>query len=74
MTIEMRKDIALDLIQTRIRDLDKKIELILIKWEMSSIDDMIEAAKTGKIIEAEEDAIDLENLKDKRNEIASLLG
>ncbi len=73
MTIEISRDIALDLIHSRIRELDSQIELILERWATGTIEDFLNAVKTGKIIEAEDDAIDIENLRDKRNKIKELL-
>ncbi|MCY3414320.1 MAG: hypothetical protein INQ03_21925 [Candidatus Heimdallarchaeota archaeon] len=73
MTIEISKEIALDLIYSRIRELDSQIEEILKKYNESTIEDFIQAVKTGIIIEAEDYAIDIENLRDKRNEIKNLI-
>ena len=73
MTIEISRDLALDLIHSRIRERDSQIELILSRWGKVTIEDFIVSVKTGKIIEAEDDAIDIENLRDKRNKIKELL-
>ncbi len=73
MTITLDPEVARDLIETKLRVLTEKIEVILNKWELSSIDELVEGAKTGKFPEAEDDVIDLQNLRDKRNQIEKLL-
>jgi len=72
MTISFDPEVARDLIETKLRVLTEKINAILDKWELSSIDELIEGAKTGKFPEAEDDAIDLQNLREKRNQIEKL--
>ena len=73
MTVTLDPEIARDLIETKLRVLTEKIDAILNKWNLRSIDELVEGAKTGKIPEAEDDAIDLQNLQDKRNQIEKLL-
>lgn len=73
MTITLDKEIATDLIETKLRSLDNQIEKILKRWNMNNIDDFIDAARSGILAESEDDAIDIQNLNDKRNEIAKLL-
>ncbi len=73
MAISLDPEVARDLIETKLRVLTEKIDSILNKWELSSIDELIEGAKTGKFPEAEDDAIDLQNLRDKRSQIEKLL-
>ncbi len=72
MAISFDPEVARDLIETKLRVLTEKIDLILNKWELSSIDELIEGARTGKLPEAEDDAIDLQNLHDKRSQIEKL--
>ncbi len=73
MAISLDPEVARDLIETKLRVLTEKIDSILNKWGLSSIDELIEGAKTGKFPEAEDDAIDLQNLRDKRSQIEKLL-
>lgn len=73
MSITLDSETARDLIETKLRVLTEKIEKILKKWNINSIDAFIKGAKTGTLSEAEGDAIDLQNLRDKRNEIEKLL-
>lgn len=73
MAISFDPEVARDLIETKLRVLTEKIDSILNKWELSSIDELIEGARTGKFPEAEDDAIDLQNLRDKRSQIEKLL-
>ena len=73
MVISLDPEIARDLIETKLRVLTEKIHAILNKWELDSIDELIEGTKTGKFPEAEDDAIDLQNLRDKRSQIEKLL-
>ncbi len=65
MAISIDPEIARDLIETKLRVLTEKIDTILNKWNLSSIDELIEGARTGKFPEAEDDAIDLQNLYEK---------
>lgn len=73
MSITFDSETARDLIETKLRVLTEKIEKILKKWNINSIDEFIKGAKTGTLPEAEDNAIDLQNLRDKRNEIEKLL-
>lgn len=73
MTISLDPEIARDLIETKLRVLTEKIDAILNKWNLRSINELIEGARTGKFPEAEDDAIDLQNLSEKRSQIEKLL-
>ena len=73
MAISLDPEIARDLIETKLRVLTEKMDTILNKWNLNSIEELIEGARTGKIPEAEDDAIDLQNLRDKRSQIEKLL-
>ena len=73
MTITLDEDIAIDLIETKLQLLDDEITTILQKWSKDTIDDFLEAARTGIIEEAEDDAIDMTNLRDRRDEFSKLL-
>ena len=73
MAISNDPEIARDLIETKLRVLTEKIDAILNKWNLRSIGELIEGARTGKFPEAEDNAIDLQNLRDKRSQIEKLL-
>ncbi len=49
MSIKFDRDTALDLIHTKLENLDIKINKILKKWGYSNIDDFIEDVKNGVI-------------------------
>ena len=64
--------IVRDLIDTKIEVLDRKIRIILRRWKVKTIEELLDGARTGKIEETESDAIELQNLVDKRDEITGL--
>ena len=72
MTINLNPKIVKDLINTKLQVLDEKISIILKKWNVEVIDQLIEGAKSGKFEDAESDAIELQNLVSKREEIEKL--
>lgn len=72
MSIKLNSKIAQDLINTKLQVLDEKISRILKKWNVKVIEELIEGAKSGKIEAAESDAIELQNLVSKREEIEQL--
>ena len=72
-TVSIEESVAKDLLETKLRVLDQKIEIIFQRWGIRSIAEFIEGAKTGKFEEAESDAIEVQNLTDKRQQIEKLL-
>ncbi len=72
MTIKLDSKIAQDLINTKLQVLDEKISVILKKWNLETVDELIEGAKSGKFADAEPDAIELQNLVDKRDEMEKI--
>ena len=46
--ISMDKKLAMDLIDSKLRDLKNQIENILKKWEQSSADEMIRLSREGR--------------------------
>jgi len=72
MTIKLDSKIAQDLINTKLQVLDEKISVILKKWNLETVVELMEGAKSGKIAAAEPDAIELQNFVDKRDEIGKL--
>ncbi len=74
MTIPIDKTVAKDLIHHRIQELDTIIKEILDKWNYDKIDDFIGDTKRGKLAESSiDDALELQNVVDKREEIAAIL-
>lgn len=74
MTIPIDKTVAKDLIHHRIQELDAIIKEILDKWNYDNIDDFIGDTKRGKLAESSiDDALELQNVVDKREEIAAIL-
>ena len=72
-TISIRKELAIDLIKTKIKLLNDKIEKILRKWGETTAEEMIRKAREGLLEEAEGDAIVLTNLLEKIKELENLL-
>ena len=72
MTINLNSKIAQDLINTKLQVLDEKVSAILKKWNVKVIEELIEGAKSGQLEDAESDAIELQNLVFKREEIEKL--
>lgn len=74
MTIQIDESLAKDLIYHRLRELDAIIKDILDNWQYDNIDDFVNDVKQGKLPENSiDDAIDLQNVTDKRNQIAEIL-
>ena len=74
MSISIDKELARDLIDSKLRELDKKIKLILTKWNFDNVDDFVQATKDGKLEEESiDDAISIQNLVDKRDEYSAIL-
>lgn len=69
----MNQGLAKNLVNTKLRVLEKEISEILIKWNQTCASEMIELTKAGKIPEAEPDAITLTNLLDRRVKFENLL-
>ena len=72
-TISMDQSLVKDLVETKLRVLEKEISEILIKWDQTSASEMIEFTRAGKIPEAEPDAIVMTNLVDRHVEFEKLL-
>jgi len=73
MTVSIDRDLAKDLIDSKIEQLDFKIEEILQRWSISSISEFLERTKSGDMVEAVPDAISLRNLVDKRKTLTDKL-
>jgi len=72
-TVTLDTELARDLLETKTRLLDKEIHDILKKWNVETVDDLVEGARSGNLEEAEDNAIETQNLRDKRREIAKIL-
>ena len=66
------KDLAIDLIETKLREVKSQIAEILKKWDQDSVTTMIQLSREGKLPESEMDAISLTNLNEKMVELESL--
>ena len=67
--ISMDKDLAMDLIESKLRNIKKQILEILGKWNQTSAETMIQLSRDGKLPESEIDAIGLTNLQKKMYEL-----
>ena len=50
------KDLAIDLIETKLREVKSQIAEILKKWDQDSVTTMIQLSREGKLPESEMDA------------------
>ena len=64
--------IAKDLIEQRIFELNHQVERILKKWNQTSLEGFTSATRSGKIPEAETDALIVENLSEKVSELEKI--
>ena len=55
--ISMDKDLASDLIDSKLRSIKKQISEILDKWQQSSIERMLRLTRSGKLPESELEVI-----------------
>ena len=67
--ISIDKDLAMDLIESKLRNIKKQILEILGKWNQPSAETMIQLSRDGKLPESEIDAIGLTNLQKKMYEL-----
>jgi len=72
-TIALKRDLAKDLVETKLRIIKEEIAKILEKWNQDSTKELITLTRAGEIPEAELDAIALTNLVKKRDELDVLL-
>ena len=72
-TISLDRKIALDLVESRMRQINDEISLILERWNQASAALMIQETRRGNMPEAEVDAIALVNLLEKRDQVDELL-
>ena len=67
--ISMDKDLAKDLIDSKLRNIKTQISEIVEKWNQSSAEILIQLSREGKLPESELDAIGLTNLLQKKFEL-----
>ena len=72
-TVSLERSDAEDLIQYKLRNIQKEISKILEKWSASSIDSFLEKSSLGEIAESENDAIDLKQLICEQQKLQKLL-
>ncbi|MHA1646915.1 MAG: hypothetical protein ACTSVL_05015 [Promethearchaeota archaeon] len=65
----MDKDLAKDLIDSKLRDIKLQISEILKRWNQISPEKMIQLSRDGELPESEVDAIGLTNLQQKMHEL-----
>ena len=70
--ISMKKDIAEDLLNSKLRLIIKEMEMILKKWNYRSVNQFLEDARKRVIRNAEDDTIVLQNLIDDREELVEI--
>jgi hypothetical protein len=67
--ISMDKNLAQDLINSKLRNIKSQISEILSKWNQNSPEIMIQLSREGNLPESEMDAIGLTNLQQKLFEL-----
>ncbi|MHA1618524.1 MAG: hypothetical protein ACTSVZ_04520 [Promethearchaeota archaeon] len=67
--ISMDKDLANDLIDSKLRNIKEQISEILKRWDQISADKLIQSSRDGELPESEIDAIALTNLQQKMLEL-----
>ncbi|QEE17117.1 hypothetical protein DSAG12_02949 [Promethearchaeum syntrophicum] len=67
--VSLKKELAEDLINSKLRIIVEEIEKILQKWKYDSIELFLTDSKSGKIRNAEDDAIVIQNLLDDQEEL-----
>ena len=70
--ISVDKEILMDLLDSKLRVLLDEIQDILNKWGYDSVEKLLSDARDGTLEEAEDDAVCLRNLVDKREELFQL--
>ena len=62
MSVTLKKETAEDLIRYRMNNIGQNIHLILNKWNFNNAEGFLKSAKSGKLENAEMDAITLRQL------------
>ncbi len=71
-TISVEKEFLMDLIDSKLKVLQDEIQAILAKWKYTSIEKFLSDARDGTLEEAEDDAVCMRNLTDKREDLFQL--
>ncbi len=67
--VSLNKELAEDLINSKLRIIVEEMEKILQKWKYDSIELFLTDSKSGKIRNAEDDAVVIQNLLDDQEEL-----
>ncbi len=73
MNVTLEKNMAEELIQYKLRRIQKLIQRILKRWNENTVDLFLEKARDRTYSEAENDAIDIQNLVYEENKLQKLL-
>lgn len=73
MTITLENDVAEDLIKFKLLHLQETITSILSNWNEENVEDFINKAKSGELLNAEMDAITIKQLIVDVDKLAVLL-
>jgi len=67
--VSLDKDLAENLINSKLRFIVEEMEKILHKWNYESLQLFLEECRSGKVRNAEDDAIVMQNLLDDQEEL-----
>lgn len=70
--VSIDKYLAIDLIESKLREIKSHIAEILKRWDQDSVSAMIQLSREGKLPESEMDAINLTNLNEKMRELEKI--
>ncbi len=70
--VSIEKEIAEDLVNSKLRLILEEMEDIIKKWNYKSVDKFLDDARNRIIHNAEDDAIVLRNLIDERDDLVKL--
>ncbi|TFG17281.1 MAG: hypothetical protein EU530_10850 [Promethearchaeota archaeon] len=70
--VTMDRDLAEDLVNSKLRIIVGEIDKILQKWNYKSIQGFLSDSRSGKIRDAEDDAIVIRNLMDDKEELLEI--
>lgn len=73
MKVQMDKEVAEDLIEYKLRNIQEEIRKILERWNETDASLFLKKAKNGTYPEAENDAIDLRQLLLEEEKLKSLI-
>ena len=70
--VTIDRDLAEDLINSKLRVIVEEIDNILQKWNYTSIQSFLEDSRSGKVRDTEDDAVVIRSLMDDKEEILEL--